>query len=188
MLFCTFHPDEYATSGEYITKIQLQKDVSLFFMIDNIYKTFIISALISLLNNPIGYLETRNYDKLIYFINKIKEEKFDGWFSSIDKKIRLEVALINNKNIFKKIDENIKFINNKNFNLNRIYPLDNKYLICSLENPLIININTRYKKIIQDYIDLGIKKKYIDKIDFQIILQNAIISYHEHNYESKINW
>ena len=45
MLFCTFHPSEYGMIGDNVTTVKLKRDVSLFFMIEDIKKARIQDAL-----------------------------------------------------------------------------------------------------------------------------------------------
>ena len=41
------------------------------------------------------------------------------------------------------------------YHKNLLFDLNNKYLICTIENPAILNINQRFKKIIEKYINYG---------------------------------
>jgi len=49
---------------------------------------------------------------------KLNNEKFDGWFSSIENKGTIEVALINSKRIFKALDSELLVRNWRNGNIN----------------------------------------------------------------------
>jgi len=69
-LFCSFHPSEYGIIGEYVTKIKLKKDTSLFFMIDTIKKAKIYLSRYLLLKFKINIFKF--YKKLkIYIFNYI---------------------------------------------------------------------------------------------------------------------
>jgi hypothetical protein len=61
------------------------------------------------------------------------------------------------------------------------------YKISTIEKPLIFNINSRFKRKIEEYIQYGIQSKFPYEFVFQVILQNAIINYHQYKYE-KIDW
>ena len=79
--------------------------------------------------------------------------------------------------------------NNGNMNNNqvKIKNWGKKYKVYIIENPVIININKRYKNMIEDYINFEIKTKLINQFIFQMILKNAIITYHKYDYE-RIFW
>jgi len=190
MLFCSLHPDENSHLDDYVKRIKLIKDVSLFFMIEDINKdnnAYLISALPTLINNPNGQIAKIHNEQLIKFVDELKKEEFDGWLDTVYRKIRFEIALINDQNIFKPIGKNIIFRNIKNSPLNKLISLNDKYNISTLENPAIININKRFKIIIEKYIKYGYKNDFDGKNGFFILLKNAIINYHDSDY-SKIYW
>jgi hypothetical protein len=54
-----------------------------------------------------------------------------------------------------------------------IYPISSRMI------PVIFNLNMRYKPMINEYIQFGLKSKYPFEYALQIILENAIIKYHE---------
>lgn len=210
MIFCAFHPYENGYGGDYVKRIKLIKDVSLFFMIEDInhdnYST-LISSLPNLFNHNLAYSDfVKNREiEIINCVNELRKERFDGWINPLYRKIRFEVGLINDNNIYKPIGKNIILNNYRKvrYHKNLLFDLNNKYLICTIENPAILNINQRFKKIIEKYINYGnrnicgngnesgngneIKKIYNEKNGFHILLQNAIINYHEGCY-IKINW
>ena len=187
MLFCTFHPSEYGMIGDYLTLIKLKKKVSLFFMIEAFKKARIYSALSTLTNNPNANLAKKHKDQLIIFSNELKKTGFNGWFSSIENNGTVEVALINIENVFEVIKSE-DFINNwknGNINSNKINVKDwgKKYEICTITNPIIMNLNRRYENMIHKYIEFEIESKLINNYVFQLILKNAIIKYHDFIYQ-----
>jgi hypothetical protein len=142
--------------------VKIKKDISLLFMIDCIGRTHIFSSL----------------EK----VKDLKKEKFDGWFSSIENKSAVEVALINNKDIYEIIEtkEIKKNWNNGHYTgNNNIIILKNwgKFKICTLENPVILNINKIYEEMFRTYKIYELKSKFIGEQTFQIILNNAHINY-----------
>jgi hypothetical protein len=191
MLFCTFHPSEYGMIGDYVTFVKLKKDVSLFFMVEEFKKARIFSSLSTLINHKNGNLAKKHNIELNFFSNKLKKENFDGWFSSIENKGTVEVALINDNNIFKIIESTPLMNNWNNGNINnnqvKIKNWGKKYKVYSIENPVIININERYKNMIEKYIIFEIETKLINQFIFQMIIKNAIITYHKYDYE-RIFW
>ena len=86
MLFTTIHPSEWEGINDYVVKIQLKRDVELLFMISGFKKIFIFS----LLNN----LSKQSDKKLKCFVEKLKEQNLDGWFSSIENKSQIEITII----------------------------------------------------------------------------------------------
>jgi hypothetical protein len=186
MLFCTFHPSDYSgDDNTYVHIIRIKKDISLLFMIDCIGKTHIFSSLNKLINHPKKNLAKTENKVLTEITKDLKNENYDGWFSSIENKSHVEVALINNKNIYeiietKKLKRNWSngYYNNNNNNNSIIKKNWGKiYKISCIETPVILNINKKYKKMINEYKEYEIKSKFPLEYIFQIILDNAIIYY-----------
>jgi len=209
-LFCNFHPSEYGMIGDFVTRIKLKKDVSLFFMIESFKKAKIYSALSNLRDHPNKNLAKKHISELFIFSKYLKKENFDGWFTSIENKGTVEAALLNNKNIFEildltdfkntisremcsKLEEgqgrfSEPFINNwRNGNISNnelnIKNWGKKYSVCTVSFNAILNINERYKEMIKKYIDFEIDSKFINQYVFQMILKNAIITYHKYDYQ-----
>ena len=181
-LFCSFHPSEYGMIGEYITKIKLKKDTSLFFMIDLIKKAKIYSGLNNLTNHPNKNLAKKHKSELIILSNRLKKEKFDGWFSSIENKGTVEAAFINDLELFEIIDCNPLVNNWRNGNFNNgVVSIKNWgkiYSVSTLLSPALLNINERYKAMIEEYLNFEKESKLLNNFIFQVIFKNAIISYH----------
>ena len=191
MLFCTFHPSEYGMIGDNVTTVKLKRDVSLFFMIEDIKKARIYSALSTLINDKNGNLAKRHKEELDFFTKQLKKENLDGWFSSIENKGTVEVSLINDKNLYEIVETELLMNNWNNGNINNnVIKIKNwwrKYNVYSIEYPVIFNINERYKPMLDKYIDFEKETQLINQYIFQKILKNAIIRYHKYNYK-KIDW
>jgi hypothetical protein len=197
MLFCTFHPSEYGMIGDYVTIIKLKKDISILFMIEDIKKARIYSSLSTYIDHKYGNLAKRNNNELHFFKDQLKKENFEGWFSSIENKGTVECAIINNTDLYKAYKSKLLKYNWKNGNINNTLnnTINNtvniknwgKYSISFIKKPIILNINIRFKKMIERYIDFEIDSKLINQYIFQMILKNAIIKYHDIPYQ-KINW
>jgi hypothetical protein len=192
MLFCTFHPSEYCGINDYVTYIKLKKNITLLFMIENFRKTFIFSSLNIFSNHPNLNLSKKNDNNLKSYVKELKKENFNGWFTSIENKSSIEVALINDNSLFEviKTEEFSRNFRNGN-NLNNIITKKNwgkKYPICSIEYPLTFNINNKFKKLLEDYINYGLKSKFPYEHVFQVILENTKIYYHESKFDGKIDW
>jgi hypothetical protein len=182
-LFCTFHPSEWF-GYKYVHFIKLQKDVRLFFMIKEIINDRIISALPDIITNQKNNLAKMNLEVLTKMKVILEKEYFNGWFSSIENKTTVEVALLSGKNIYECIgsEKIVKAWRNGNCSN------DGKNIICKvwkeryklsfLEKIIKLRINKRYKKIFEKYKKYEQKSKYIHEYVFQIILDNANIKYH----------
>jgi hypothetical protein len=184
MLFLSFHPSEWeGFSDNYITRVTLLKDVSLFFMIGGLYKSRVIPLLDKLINNPGANLLKQNDTNLECYANHLKQNKFDGWFSTIEGKHAVEVALINNDNFFSysKSEPLIRnwnignYANNNNTFVPKKWGI--KYPLCSLSNIIVFNINRRYKSEIDAYIKYG-KNTYPNEYALQVIFETAQFNYH----------
>lgn len=178
MFFLTFHPSEYIKNEkEYVTKIILKKDISLFFMV-SVIKGLRIFPLLHLLVNTPGKNVAKQYDsKLECFVQYLKEDLFDGWFSTIEGKTTIEVALINDPTLFSVLESeqviwdwtNSYYTATDEFvtkGWGNTYPV--------LKDKVVLNINKIYKKMMEDYIQ---NTDDLDGNTFQIILKNSVIHY-----------
>jgi len=161
-------------------------------MIENFRKTFIFSSLNIFSNHPNLNLAKKNDNNLKSYVKELKKENFDGWFTSIENKSSIEVALINDNSLFEviKTEEFSRNFRNGN-NLNNIITTKNwgkKYPICSIEYPLTFKINNKFQQLLEDYINYGLKSKFPYEHVFQVILENAKIYYHESKFDCKITW
>ena len=182
MLFCVFHPSEWEHINNYVTRIELQRDISLLFMIDTFNKTHVFSALNGLINKP-GLNLAKMYDvNLACYSKKLHEEKFDGWFSSIENKGSVEIAILNDPSIFSyKPSEFLKRNWRNSNNLNNTVTTKNwgtLYPICTKIQPAILNIHERFRIPIETYMKNNKNSIFPNDFIFQILLSNAIISYH----------
>jgi hypothetical protein len=183
MLFTVFHPSDVldvALLGEYVTTITLKRDVSLFFMVSNIVRERILPLLDVLIGKPGQNLAKQSDVNLACYITHLKKDRFDGWFSTINGKGRVEVALINDTSIFD-ITSCAPFIRNwtnSNMVQNTFIPKrwGSQYEITPINIPITLNLNIRYKPMIDNYISYT-NEKYNNEFIFQILLRNAEINY-----------
>ena len=193
MLFLTFHPSDYVKKYDgYVTKIILKKEVSLLFMIDVIAEDMNIqTALETLVENTCCLDEKKTDSNLIIYTEYLKNENFNGWFSSINRDSSIEVALINNPDVYSELSSN-----------KLIYDWKLSYYVCpglfirtnwgTLYNiycgdfPICLRLNTRYKEMIDRYIEKG-EEKYANCTVFFILLKTADITYHN-SIPSDIIW
>jgi len=93
-LFCSFHPSEWWNLNEIVLRVKLKRDVRLLFAIKDFRKAHINSSLNELSNNS-DYLSKLKNTRKYCFREYLLKEDFDGWFSSIENRTTIEVALIN---------------------------------------------------------------------------------------------
>lgn len=182
MLFCVFHPSEWEHINNYVTRIELRRDISLLFMIDSFKKTHVLSALNGLINKP-GLNLAKMFDgNLAYYSIKLREERFDGWFSSIENKGSVEIALLDDPSVFSyQSSETLKRNWRNSNNLNNIITPKNwgkLYPICTLKQPAVMNIHERFRAPIESYMENNKNSDFPNDFIFQILLSNATISYH----------
>lgn len=190
-LFCIIHPSELHYRDEYVTFIKLKKDISLLFMIEDCRKLKVFSSLNFLTKHIYLTSAKLKNEQYLSYIEELKKENFDGWFSSIDNRAAVEIALINDKNIFDVIKtEKLNPYWRKGYcNNDTIIIKDwrTKYPVCTIEKPVILNLHTRFKIMIEKYLEAEIESGYIKEYTFQVLLKNAIIKYHE-GFLEKIEW
>jgi hypothetical protein len=179
LIYCLFHPSEDYTSEKYVSFIKIKKTLSLLFMIKDIKRVCIETAF-----NDITGLDSLNYAKknsnqMIDLIDKLKNEKLDGWITSINDRLKIELAIINNVDNYKIIKTKIAkrywssgYYKNNEY-IPKIYGF--QYPICSIYKPIKFRLNKKYKKIIEKYVRIKI---YCNEYTFKFILKNANIKYY----------
>lgn len=194
MLFCVFHPSELNYRDEFVTFIKLKKDISLLFMIEGCKNCKILSSLLLFTNHLSFNLAKRNNNQLLSYVDELKKEDFSGWFSSIDDRAAVEVALINDLSIFEaiKTDELKPYWKRGHYSYitESIILKDwrlHKYIFSNIENPVYLNIHIKFKNIIEEYKKNEINSGHLREYAFQVLLDHAIITYHEGDFE-KIEW
>jgi len=184
-LFLTFHPSEWDIMNKYVTMIRIKKDITLLFMIEGFQKGRIFSCLNTFTKHPNLNL-AKKYDKnLMCYREELKKEQYDGWFTSIENKTSVEVGLIND-------EKNYEVLKTERLKRNWGYKKNKKswgtiYPICTIEQPVKLKINLRYKSMIEEYKKYGIKTGNEHNTVFLIILENAKIYYHKGELE-EIEW
>jgi hypothetical protein len=183
MLFCTLHPSEWEGINEYVTRIELKKDVSLLFMIKGIKKTHIFSALDTLINKPGNNLAKTNDNNLSCYTKFLQMDKFNGWLTSIENKADIEVALINDSRLFSySVSEDLRRNWRNSNNWNNTITVKNwgpLYPICTRSFPAEIHIHVRFRDMIDTYMRENNISKFPNDHAFQVLLSNATILYHD---------
>jgi len=156
MLFTTFHPsDWYVFREEYITPITLQRDVSLFFMVGGFNGYRVLSLLDTLIGQPGNNLAKQRDQNLACYARHLRAEGFDGWFSTIEGKATVEVALLNSPDIFT-AGESEQF-HTANWNDDRVRPdvlerFGSRFPISLVRQPATLRINERFRADIDAYL------------------------------------
>jgi len=166
LLYTIFHPSEWVGyDSEYIVRIQLKRDIEVLFFITGFRKHYILS--------------NQEEKKSPIFLEKLMEENLDGWLASIENRSHVEVAIMNDQNIFEVISFEPLRKNWRNGNClggipecknwGTVYPISSRSL------PVVLYLNEKYRRIIAEYIQYGLDSKYPFEYVFQVILENAQI-------------
>jgi hypothetical protein len=172
MIFFTFHPSEWSNfPDEVVTKVQLNKSLRLFFMVKNIYKFRIHSLLNTLTNSldaPFKNLNKQYDINLKCYVPYLLAENLDGWFSTVENKTAVEIALINNPSYYTVLSTQKtvrRWVTEGDYKTNINYP------VYTQQFPIKMCIHKKYKQCIEDYM-----KGEICFI-FQLVLENAQMEY-----------
>ena len=196
VLFLTLHPSEWYMEDAHIAVIELQRDVTLLFMIKDIKEMRIISSLNDFLGKPNSNLAKMNYDNVKQWIPYLQNEGLDGWMSSIENKTAIEFAIINDMSIINIVDclpIQYNWSNSTvNYNDDNTYTLKPKnwgtvYPLYTFMYPVKIHIHERFRDKIEAY------KKKVSEDDpfgtaFSVLLENASISYFDGVIDKSIRW
>jgi hypothetical protein len=181
LLFCTFHPSEWSF-GKYIHYIKLEKDVRLLFMVEDIQHNRVYSALPDIIKNSRENLSKMNISIQKKMKKILKSEYFDGWFTSIENKPTVEIALFNDRKIFSHIQSHKMKIYWRNCNqynnVIQIKEWGNFYKISFIEKKMKLCIHERYKNIFEKYKKNEKKSKFLSNYIFQLLLDFANIKFH----------
>ncbi len=168
LLYTIFHPSEWiGYDSEYIVRILLKRDIEVLFFISGFRKHYILS--------------NQAEKKSTIFLEKIVKENLDGWLASIENRSHVEVAILNDPTIYEVLSFEPLRKNWRNGNCLGGIPECKKwgtlYPISSRTIPIILHLNEKYKRLVEEYIQYGLKSKYPFEYAFQVILENANIQY-----------
>ena len=163
LLYTIFHPSEWVGyDSEYIVRIQLKRDIEVLFFISGFRKHYVLS--------------NQAEKKSTAFLKNL-----DGWLASIENMSHVEVAILNDPAIFEAISFEPLRKNWRNGNcLGGIPECKNwgtLYPISSRTIPVVFQLNKKYRRFIEEYIQYGLESKYPFEYVFQVILENAIIEF-----------
>ena len=162
LLYTIFHPSEWVGyDSEYIVRIRLKSDIKVLFFIAGFRKHYILS--------------NQEEKKSPAFLQKLREENLDGWLASIENRSHVEVAIMNDPTIFEVISFEPLRKNWRNGNCLGGIPESKNwgtmYPISSRSLPIVFQLNKKYKRLIEEYIQYG------SEYALQVILENAHIQY-----------
>jgi hypothetical protein len=168
LLYTILHPSEWiGYDSEYIVRIRLKHDIEVLFFISGFRKHYVLS--------------NQAEKKSTVFLEKLEKENLDGWLASIENRSHVEVAILNNSTIFEVISFEPFWKNWRNGhclgeipeckNWGMLYPISSRSL------PVVLHLNEKYKRLIDEYIQYGLESKYPFEYAFQVILENANIQY-----------
>lgn len=190
MIFMTLHPSEWYMEDSFISVIELQREVTLLFMIKRIHNLRVFSSLNEFLSEKNSNLAKMNC-KIRAWLPHLQKEHLDGWFSSVENKTAVEFAIRNDPEMLSVIHclpiqynwTNSTYTNTMDYipkNWGKMYPISSKTL------PIRFHVNIRYKSQIEEYIR---KDEAEDPkgTAFAVLLENAEISYFDSPLES-IRW
>jgi hypothetical protein len=176
----TLHPSEWYSEDYYITVVELQRDVSLLFMVNAIHKMRVFSSLNSYLQNETNLAKMVS-NRIQCWLPFLRNEQLDGWFSSIENKTAIEFAIMNDPAILKIVECLPISFNWTNTNYNKNMELvpkkwGSKYPLSSHTLPVKFILNSRFKPQIERY-QTQIAEEDPDGTAFSILLKNAEIDY-----------
>jgi hypothetical protein len=197
VLLLTLHPSEWYMEDAHIAVIELQRDVTLLFMIKDIIQMRILSSLNDFIGKPNSNLAKMNYENVKKWLPYLQNEGLDGWMSSIENKTAIEFGVINDPSVLKIVDclpiqynwSNSTINYNDTENTSTFTPKNwgTLYPVYSCMYPIQVNIHERfrdklnaYKKKVQDEDPLGTA--------FSVLLENASITYFDGEVDKSIHW
>jgi hypothetical protein len=177
MVFMTYHPSEWYMNDSHVSVIELQRDVSLLFMVSLIKQMRVYSSLNNYLINE-SNLAKMDYSKVKCWLPFLQKEGLDGWFSSIENKTAVEFAVINDPSILKLVEcQPIQFDwKNSSYRNDQLERKNwgNLYTLSTF--PVKMILNRRFQQQIEDY-QKQIQDEDPDGTAFSLLLKNAEISY-----------
>lgn len=197
VLFLTLHPSEWYMEDAHIAVIELQRDITLLFMIKDIIQMRILSSLNDFLGKPNSNLAKMNYENVKKWLPNLQNEGFDGWMSSIENKTAIEFAVINDPSVLKIVDclpiqynwsnSTINYNSTENTSTFTLKNWGTVYPLYSRTHPIQLHIHERFRDKINAY-----KKKVQDEdplgTAFSVLLENASITYFDGEVDKSIRW
>lgn len=170
--------------------IELQRDTTLLFMVKDIVRFRIFSALNLFLGPENTNLAKQSISRLEQWIPYLQRENLDGWFSSIENKTTIEFAILNEPSLLHMLECKPLIFNwtNTNYVNGELRPKQwgTQYPISSLTKPIHMKLHIRFKQMIESY-QVYIEKEEPQGTAFSVLLENADILYFD-GPVSSISW
>ena len=167
----------------FVSTIELQTDVSVLFMVESIRGMRVYSALTTFLGKNGSNLAKMKTENLLKWIPLLQKENLHGWFSSIENKTAVEIALMNDDSVIKIVDckpLQYNWTNSKYNNVFGSFSLVPKkwgtYEISTMSRPVKIRLNRRFQSQIEEY-QKRVEEEDLRGTAFSVLLENAEISY-----------
>jgi hypothetical protein len=180
----TLHPSEWYAEDSHISVIELQREVTLLFMVQSIHRMRVFSSLNAYLENGASNLAKMDYEKIKCWLPFLKKENLDGWFSSIENKTSVEFAVLNDPSVLKIVECLPIHFNWANSTYNKPKNWGTTYEIT--KTPIRFVLNSRFKSQIEEY-ERQVARDDPDGTAFSVLLKTATIDYIEAPLET-IKW
>ena len=183
MLFMLFHPSEWgANINTYVTRIMIKRDISLLFMVNSIYRMRVFPLLNTLIGRPRNNLAKCLDTNLKCYVEHLKRERFQGWFSSIEGRSTIEVAILNDPTLFEVVSSEPLI---RDWNIEYMDPTsDTNYMPKTWGSHYPVTgqsvefyIHRRYKQMVDAYMREGGAGEELYAL--QILLKRGHIHYHD---------
>jgi hypothetical protein len=188
ILYCSFHPSE-GKELDYITKIILKKDISLFFAIDFTVRDDLHSKPICAmkeLNKTDFFIKNikiiKDYESL--YLTTFKKYNFNGLIEmGIIYDGQLRICLINDPNIYDFETDQIKTDwKREGMNYDKTIVIQKRWgnnYPMYFNKDIILNVNERYKYFIELFLQNIEIKKYKFNKSLHVLLRDVQINYHK---------
>lgn len=179
----TFHPSEWIFNNDvHISVVEIQRDAELFFMVEAIRRGRIFSALRYLLSGAHSNNLLKTNNALVNtWMPKLNEAGFDGWFTSIENKGEVEVAIKNEPGLLKLVEcgpVQRDWINAPLGPGETILPKiwGTRYPLKPGRRPIRFYLNRRFESMIEEYKSRA-EEEGLGGTAFSILLGFANVSY-----------
>ena len=163
VLCMTLHPSEWYVEGVHISVIELQRDVTLLFMVKLIHNMKLYSSL----------------HDILQWIPHLQHESLDGWVSSIQNNTALRFAVLNDSALQWVECSPIRFNwTHSTYKSGSIVPKQwgTIYPIHTRALPARMNLPSRFRNQIERYIQIVQEEDPLGTA-FSVLLDNAIVSF-----------
>ncbi len=174
LLFTTFQPSDH--SDTYITRIILQRDTHLVFLVNEIVGSKILPVLDTLMQQPGRNMDKQYEPNQICYARHLKREGVDGWLSTINGYTPVEVALLNDPSLFSAMAPSENYHSNYNSDGNISVSKRTRYPISIAGATL--RVHKRMQGRLEQYM-ATCEQNRPGKVPFQCALKATDIEYYD---------